>query len=124
MPSGLQITLHGLAPSKALEQSIRRKAEKLRRFHHAITGCRVVVERPHHHRHQGAQFLVRLLLAVPGAEIVVNHDHDEDVHVAVRDAFDAARRQLADHVRRRDGGAKSHRAARTTPGKRRGIPSD
>jgi hypothetical protein len=55
---------------------------------------------------------------------VVNHDHSEDVHVALRDAFDAARRQLEDHVSRHDGGARSRSAARTAAGKRRGIPSD
>jgi len=31
---------------------------------------------------------------VPQREIVVNHDHDEDLHVALRDAFDAVERQL------------------------------
>jgi hypothetical protein len=41
---------------------------------------------------------------VPGREIVVgrepaNHAHD-DMNVAIRDAFDAARRQLEDVARR------------------------
>jgi ribosome-associated translation inhibitor RaiA len=78
-----------------------------------------VVEQPHHHRHQGGQFVVRLHIDVPGGEIVVNHDHDEDVFIAVRDAFNAARRQLEDHVRRRDGSAEAHRVARAArkPGK-------
>jgi ribosome-associated translation inhibitor RaiA len=118
------ITLNGVSRSPALESDIRSRVETLHRFHPAITSCRVVVERPHKHHHQGGQFVVRLRLAVPGADFVVNHDHSEDVHVALRDAFDAARRQLEDHVGRRDGGAKSHRAARIAPGKRRGIPSD
>ena len=113
MPNQLQITLHGLTRSEALEEQIRRKAARLERVHGAITSCRVVVERPHKHHHQGGQFVVRLHVSAPGADIVVNHDHSEDVHVALRDAFDAARRQLEDHVRRRDGGAKSHQAART-----------
>jgi ribosome-associated translation inhibitor RaiA len=120
MTDPLQITLHGVDRSPALEDDIRAKAEKLQQFHHAITSCRVVVERPHRHRHRGGQFVVRLRVAVPGDEIVINHDHAEDVHVAVRDAFDAARRRLEDHVRRRDGGAKSHRAARNAAGGKRG----
>jgi ribosome-associated translation inhibitor RaiA len=118
------ITLHGVDRSPALEEDIRSRTEKLQQFHRVITSCRVVVERPHKHHHQGGQFVVRLRVSAPGADIVVNHDHSEDVHVALRDAFDAARRQLEDYVSRRDGGAKSHRAARTAPGKRRGIPSD
>jgi ribosome-associated translation inhibitor RaiA len=110
-----------VTPSPALEKDIRSRTKKLRQFHQAITSCRVVVERPHKHHHQGGHFVVRLRLVVPGADFVINHDHAEDVHVAVRDAFDAARRQLEDHVSRRDGGAKSHRAARTAAGKRRGV---
>lgn len=118
MTNPLQITLHGVTRSEALEDQIRRRAARLERFHGAITSCRVVVEQPHHHHHQGKQFVVRLHIGVPGGEIVVNHDHDEDVYVAVRDAFNAARRQIEDLARRRDGGAKAHRVARTgrTPG--------
>jgi hypothetical protein len=44
--------------------------------------------------------------------VVVNHDHAADVHVAVREAFEAARRQLEDHAGRHGGRGKSHRAAR------------
>jgi hypothetical protein len=36
-----------------------------------------------------------------------NHAH-EDAHVAVRDAFDIARRQLEDHVRVARGDVKTH----------------
>lgn len=123
MTGPLQITLHGVTPSVTLERDIRRKAGALRRVCREIVSCRVVVERPHLHRHRGAQFVVRLHLAVPGREIVVNHDHDADARVAVRDAFRAARRQLEGHVRRRDGGAKSRRAARTAARSGRGIPA-
>ena len=112
MPDSLQITLHGVARSPALEDDIRSRADKLHHFHPAITSCRVVVERPHQRHHQGGQFVVRLRVSVPGADVVVDHDHAEDVHVAVRDAFEAARRQLEEHAGRRGGRGKSHRAAR------------
>jgi len=107
-----QITLHGVTRSPALEEDIRSRAEKLQQLHRFITSCRIVVERPHKHHHQGGQFVVRLRIEAPGADVVVNHDHSEDLHVAVRDAFDAARRQLDDHARRRSGRGKAHRAAR------------
>ena len=96
----LQITLRGVAQSRAVEDAIRDKVGKLEEFHPRITSCRVVVEVPGRHRHQGKEFVVTVDLKVPGAEIVVNHDHDEDVFVALRDAFEAARRQLEDHARR------------------------
>jgi hypothetical protein len=36
---------------------------------------------------------------VPGSEIVVDRQENEDVYVALRDAFDAAKRQLEDYAR-------------------------
>jgi ribosome-associated translation inhibitor RaiA len=53
---------------------------------------------------------VRIDVTVPGREIVINHDHDEDVYVALRDAFDAARRQLEDYARIRRGETRDRQA--------------
>ena len=55
-----------------------------------------------------AGFNVRVDIGVPGSEIVVNRDQHEDVYVALRDAFDAARRQLEDHGRRLRRETKTH----------------
>jgi cold shock CspA family protein len=52
--------------------------------------------------------VVRIDLKVPGGEIVVNHDHHQDVYVALRDAFAAARRRLEDVLRRTRGEVKAH----------------
>ena len=78
-----------------------------------ITGCHVVIAQPHRHHRQGGLYSVRVDLVVPGGEIVVNRDHHldhahEDVYVALRDAFVAARRRLEDHVRRMRGATKQH----------------
>lgn len=99
----LQITWRGIARSEALEAAIREKAAKLDKFYDRIRSCRVVVGLPGRHKRRGKQFVVRLDLTVPGAEIAINRDHDEDVHVALRDAFDAARRKLQDLARAQRG---------------------
>jgi ribosomal subunit interface protein len=104
----LQITIRGIEHSDALETHIRNKADKLDEFFDHIMSCRVVVEVPHKHHHQGKQFNVRLDIGVPGSEIAVNRDHAEDVYVALRDAFDAAKRQLEDYVRKMRGDVKTH----------------
>lgn len=96
----LQITTRDIPHSEALESHIREKAEKLEKFYPHITSCRIVVELPHKHHHQGRMFDVHIDMTVPGSEIVVNHAANEDVYVAVRDAFDAAKRQLEDHARK------------------------
>src|SRR5450759_3539226 len=104
----LQITIRDMEHSDALETHIRDKADKLNEFFDRIMSCRVVVEMPHKHHQQGKQFNVRIDIGVPGSEIVVNRDHAEDVYVALRDAFDAAKRQLEDYARKMRGDIKTH----------------
>jgi len=111
----LQITFRDMPPSEALETAIREKAGKLEQFYDHIMGCRVVVEAPHQHHRKGKLYRVRIDLTVPGAELVVNrspadHHAHEDAYVAVRDAFDAARRQLDGLVARQRGEVKNHEA--------------
>jgi ribosome-associated translation inhibitor RaiA len=96
----LQISFHDMPVSPALETLIREKAGKLEQFHPNMTGCRVVVDKPHHHSQQGEAFSVTIEVSVPGANLVVNHVRNEDANVAVRDAFLAARRQVEDHIGR------------------------
>ena len=103
-----QITIRDMEHSDALEAHIRDKVNKLDEFFDRIMSCRVVVEMPHKHHHQGKQFNVRLDIGVPGSELVVNRDHAEDVYVALRDAFDAAKRQLEDYARKMRGDVKTH----------------
>lgn len=97
----LQISFHDMPVSPALETLIREKAAKLEQFHPNMTGCRVVVDKPHNHSQQGEQFAVTVDVSVPGASLVVNHVRNEDANIAVRDAFLAARRQVEDHVKRK-----------------------
>lgn len=109
----MQITVRDIENSEALETHIREKAKKLDEFFDHIISCRVVVEMPHKHHHQGKEFNVRISVGVPGREIVVNRDKDEDVYVALRNAFDAAKRQLDDYVRQLRGDVKTHEQKRT-----------
>lgn len=109
----LQITFRNMDPSDAVEAKIRERAAKLDHFAQYIMSCRVAIEAPHRHHHTGGLYHVRIDITLPGEEIVVSREPDlhhahEDVYVALRDAFDAARRKLEDHVRRQRGKVKSH----------------
>jgi ribosomal subunit interface protein len=119
MQTPVQITVRDMAHSEALDEHIRVKAAKLEQYFSPITSCRVVVEAPHKHSHQGRQYAVLLDITVPGQEIVVNHEHDEDVYIALRDAFDAAKRRLEDYARIRRGETRTRQAGarrrRSTP---------
>jgi len=104
----LQITLRNIPASDALDAAIREKAAKLDLFYAHIMRCHVVIEVPAKHKHQGKEFTVRIDLTVPGKEIVITRDHHEDVYVALRDAFDIAKRQLEDYGNRQRGDIKMH----------------
>src|SRR4249920_598435 len=109
MQKPLQITIHGMEHSAALDAHIREKAAKLEEFYPRMIGCHVTVEQAHRHHQQGTQFEVHIDVHVPGrGEVVVNRQHAEDVYVALRDAFDAAKRQLEEHIRLRRGDTKVH----------------
>jgi ribosomal subunit interface protein len=104
----LQISLHGIERSNALYTAIQDKAAKLERYYDRIISCRVVLELNARHKHQGKQFNVRIDVKVPGGEIAVNREHSEDLQIALRDAFDAARRQIEDYARGQRGDVKRH----------------
>jgi len=103
----LQITVRDFPQSEALEARIREKAAKLEEFHPRITSCRVTVEELRKHHQQGRHFQVSLDVRVPGREIVANRAHHEDAYVALRDAFDAAKRQLEEIARVQRGDVKA-----------------
>ncbi len=104
----LQISLHGIEHSNELYHAIREKAAKLERYYDHIMSCRVVLELAARHQRKGKQYSARIDLKVPGSEIAVTHTHDEDLQVALRDAFDAARRRLEDYARVQRGDVKHH----------------
>ena len=95
----LQITIRDIPASDALEARIRKKAAKLEEFHPRITRCRVMVEEARKHHHRGRQFSVRLDVRVPGREIAVTREHDEDVYVALRDAYSQYRQKKVEEGR-------------------------
>jgi len=108
----VQVTFQDLEPSDSVESLIREKVAKLEEFHGRIISCRVAVSQPRARGRNGHLYKVRIDLAIPGEEIVVSRDpgidhSHENVFVAIRDAFDAASRQLDEHVdRHRPGAAK------------------
>jgi ribosomal subunit interface protein len=113
MQTPLQIAFHNLECSEAVRKLIEDKVAWLERSYDRVTGCRVVVEAPHRRHRQGNQYLVRIDLTVPGGEIVINREppprsESRDLAVAIRDAFDAARRKLEEHVRRLRQEVKNH----------------
>jgi ribosome-associated translation inhibitor RaiA len=103
MQNPVEITLRGVPHSAALERFVGEEARKLERACDRIAACHVKAELLRRDKRQGAQLSVRLNITLPGKEFVVNREHDEDVYIALRDAFAAAGRQLKEHMRRAAG---------------------
>jgi ribosome-associated translation inhibitor RaiA len=131
----LQITFRNMETSSAVEAKVREEAEKLNTYYDKIMSCRVVAEIPHKHRQRGNLFHIHIKLTVPGSkEIVIRHEPSlrsvlrktevekgkkefevhvphKDIYIAIREAFDEARRRLQDFARRQRGDVKTHEIA-------------
>jgi cold shock CspA family protein len=101
----VQLSFRGLEPSEKIANECRNEALKLERYFAFATSCRIVISVPHQHHQKGNLHHVHIRLAVPGSEIVVDrepsgHHQHEDLAIALREAFDTARRELEDYVRK------------------------
>ena len=113
METPVQVTFRDMPVSDEIERICWKEAEKLERYHGRITGCHVLIAQPHRHHRKGNLYHVRIDVVIPGGELVVDrappaHKSDEQVELALREAFDSARRRLEDAVRRRRGLVKTH----------------
>ena len=123
----LQITFRHMPHSDAVEALVGDKVDKLEEFYPALISCRVVIEKEALHHQQGQHFNVRLDLHVPGHEFATTREHHEDFDIAIRDAFDVARRWLEDEARQQRGDVKLHdtpqhgKVARLVAGERFGF---
>ena len=104
----LQITIRDIEHSEFVEQKIRKKAEKLNFFSDQIISCHVVVEVTQDHKHKGKLYNVRINLTMPGKELAVNHNLQENLYMSIRDAFNDMTRQLEETTRRIHGEVKMH----------------
>jgi ribosomal subunit interface protein len=113
MTIAINVAFQGMPPSPALRSEIERCVEKLARFATNLQRCDVTVRLAQNRHHQGNGYRVHAHLALPGGDLDAvarphaEHSHD-DPYLAVRDVFDALRRQLEDTVRIRRGDVKFH----------------
>ncbi|MDI1475305.1 HPF/RaiA family ribosome-associated protein [Polyangium sp. y55x31] len=108
----LQITFRDMPSSESVAREVREKADKLDEVYDGILGCHVAIASHSRRHHQGNVYRVRIEMTVPGGEVVfgreASEDHThEDVYVAVRDAFDGARRLLQEYAAKQRGEVKT-----------------
>ena len=96
----LQISSRKMTLSSGTIDIIKQKVQKLELFCDKIIACRIMVETPHRHKNHGSLYNISIDISVPGAELAVNKEANEDMFVAIRDAFEAARRQIIQYFKK------------------------
>lgn len=110
----LELSFRDVEKTRAIEEFIRTNVKKLEQSCDHIVSCRIAVEQPQKHQHTGSPYRVRIDLRVPpGHEIVVKRESSEgEIHDSLRkvlrEAFDAARRQVRGLSERQRGAVKTH----------------
>lgn len=110
----LELSFVNLESSEAVEARVRERVAKLEKLFPRLVSCRVAIGRPHRQHQTGNTYRVRIDMSVPGHELVVSHEPhhakdryaDPDVYTAIKDAFQAAERQLKDHKEQLQGEVK------------------
>lgn len=110
----LKIAVRNMTLTDSLAEELRERTDKLGHFYPRIQRCRVSIEGPGGHHRQG-RFTVRITLSVPRTQLVVSRQGDDDVNVAIREAFEAAIRRLEDRIRIVRRQVKSHPGAPARP---------
>ena len=106
MQTPVQIAFRYCEPSEEIRSEIAAQVQRLEKFSPRITSCRVVVNGPQTRHRRGELFQVELRIAVPEhRDVVVDRRHNDALErehplVAIREAFDAASRQIEDIARR------------------------
>ncbi len=114
----LQTHFLDMPPSEAVEAKIRARVDRLSRYSKRIQNCEVWLASQRRPR-KTSVYGVRILLTVPQEAVVVDlQPSEDDVYLAVRVAFDAARRKLQDYERRRHSDAKTHSTGSGPPRRR------
>ena len=130
-----EITFRGMSHADWLKADVLERVDQLRTYFDGVTECHVLIELANRHHEAGNHYHVRIVLAVPGDEIVVSRDaglhapeqktetarstrqsearpERKHVKVAVRQAFHVARRRLQDYALKQRGAVKLHQASR------------
>lgn len=99
MTNEFQVVYHNIDQTDAISEAVQKRITKLERFCDQIINGRVVLDCPHNNHHKGKVYSVSLEIHTSSREVRVNQEqHDnhahEDLYVAIRDAFNAAERQL------------------------------
>jgi ribosomal subunit interface protein len=103
LPFPVEVQAHDITVTPEVNSYLHERIDRLRRFYPRILSCRVVLSAPTGHHRQGGPFDIAVHVEVPGRDAHITRQQDRDLHVAIREAFDATQRVLEDHIRKQRG---------------------
>lgn len=101
MPLPIDISFQDIPHSKAVEEAVTHQANHLSRICAQVTHCRVSIALEAKHQQQGRPFSVHIGVTMPHHEPLSSKASDEDVYVALRDAFAQVERMAVEAVQKR-----------------------
>jgi ribosomal subunit interface protein len=114
-----EITYRDVEKTEALDTLVNEKIAKLEKFYNNINSCHIAIEKIHDRPSSGSPYRVRLDITVPGHEFVAESNPGESaqydpIETVIRDAFDAAIRQLKALNEQQRNRVKTHEAQEMT----------
>jgi putative sigma-54 modulation protein len=100
MTTQVEVHFHGIEKSDAIEQRVREKVAKLQKHFERMTRCRVGIEVPQRTPQKPKVYQIKIEIGVPRrSPIVISHERvgshaTEELALAIRDAFEAAKRKV------------------------------
>ncbi len=116
MQAPIEIAFQHFEHSEEVRAEVAKQAKRLEKFSDRITSCHVAIAGPQTRHRQGEHFKVDIRIAMPERhDVIVTRTHGdapERAHplVAIREAFDAAVRQIEDLARDTRGQVTDHLA--------------
>jgi ribosome-associated translation inhibitor RaiA len=118
MTTLVEVHFHGIEKSDAVEQRVRDKVAKLQSHFERMTSCRVGIEATQRSPQKPKVYQIKIEIGIPRRKpIVVTHERigshaNEELGLAIRDAFEAALRRVDGTVARVTQRAKLQRGRR------------
>ena len=90
----VDISFQGIAHSKAVEEAVINRVDRLERIRGDLLRCRVSLAVGARHQHQGKPFDVHIHVFTPQQTHVSSNTSNEDPYVALHEAFSHVERML------------------------------
>ena len=104
----IQVTFRDVKHSSDVMNHVNEKSEKLNKFADNMISCQVVIEYASKQQQSGNLFNTRLIVNVPGKELVSSHNQNENMYMSIHKAFDDMTRLLEDYSHILHGKVKHH----------------